>query len=84
MLVALPRPREAFRAVHEVTSLRPWNRHDREPPLLADGPIIGVPSRPSTAGELIAWFLANGYTLEQIRVMFPGLFLCASIRLTFN
>ena len=28
----------------------------------------------SSAGEIINWFMANGYTIQQIRVMFPGLF----------
>ena len=27
-----------------------------------------------SAGELIAWYLANGYTMQVIRAMFPDFF----------
>ena len=33
-----------------------------------------APDRPSSASTIILWFLANGYTMAQIRIMFPGLF----------
>jgi len=34
-----------------------------------------MPQRPLVAGAIIRWFLANGFTVAQIRAMFPGLFL---------
>jgi hypothetical protein len=33
-----------------------------------------APDRPSGPAEIIARLLANGYTIVQIRAMFPGLF----------
>jgi len=39
---------------------------------------FAAPDRPSSASTIIMWFLANGYTMAQIRIMFPGLFLRSS------
>ena len=38
------------------------------------------PARPAGAGAgaMIRWFLANGYSIAQIRQMFPGLFMVAA------
>jgi hypothetical protein len=33
-----------------------------------------APDRPSSVSAIIMWFIANGYTMAQIRIMFPGLF----------
>jgi hypothetical protein len=35
---------------------------------------FAAPDRPSSTSAIIIWFLANGYTMAQIRIMFPGLF----------
>ena len=35
---------------------------------------IGMPDRPSSAAEIIKRLLANGYTMLQIRTLFPALF----------
>jgi hypothetical protein len=35
---------------------------------------VSAPDRPSSTSTIIIWFLANGYTMAQIRIMFPGLF----------
>jgi hypothetical protein len=36
--------------------------------------ILGAPERPSGTGELINALLRAGYSMKQIRAMYPGLF----------
>ncbi len=36
--------------------------------------MIGTPERPSGIGELINALLHAGYSMKQIRAMYPGLF----------
>jgi hypothetical protein len=36
--------------------------------------VAGVSHQPSSAGEIINWYRANGYSMREIRAMFPGLF----------
>jgi hypothetical protein len=36
--------------------------------------VIGAPERPSGIGELINALLRAGYSMKQIRAMYPGLF----------
>jgi hypothetical protein len=32
------------------------------------------PERPSSTSEIIGWYLRNGFTMEQVRAMFPAFF----------
>jgi hypothetical protein len=34
---------------------------------------FAAPDLPSSTSAIIRWFLANGFTMAQIRIMFPGL-----------
>jgi hypothetical protein len=48
---------------------------DRAPPSNELRPArIAAPDQPSGPAEIISRLLANGYTIMQIRAMFPGLF----------
>ena len=58
---------------HEITRRMPVI--DRDTPSNGLRPVrFAAPDQPSGPAEIIARLLANGYTIVQIRAMFPGLF----------
>ena len=56
----------------EVCPVQNWHRHSQERETNASA--IGAPERPSGIGELINSLLRAGYSMTQIRAMYPGLF----------
>ena len=58
----------------EVSPVQNWHRHSQERE--NDASAIGAPERPSGIGELINSLLRAGYSMTQIRAMYPGLFSC--------
>jgi len=63
------------RSVLKGETVAHWHSHSHSTRRDRSGNRVAIPERPSSAGAIIRWFLANGYTMSQIRVMFPGLFL---------
>ena len=52
--------------------LHTWQHHSTQKENHAS--VIGAPERPSGIGELIIALLCAGYSMKQIRAMYPGLF----------
>jgi hypothetical protein len=55
-------------------SVEVWNGATAQHTQKNQAPRAGVSRQASSAGELINWYRANGYSMKQIRAIFPGLF----------
>ena len=55
----------------DLRGLHNWHHHAREENHASS---LGAPERPSGIGELINSLLRAGYSMKQIRAMYPGLF----------
>ena len=56
----------------DLRGLHNWQHHSAQKENHAS--ILGAPERPSGIGELINALLRAGYSMKQIRAMYPGLF----------
>lgn len=68
------RPGERIQKVLPRVALALWEEGGSQYTRTNEKPRFDVPDQPSSASEIIGWYLRNGYDMAQIRAMFPAFF----------
>jgi len=65
---------DRVRAVPSRVSFVVWEHGSDQQTCARERTVSGVSDEPSDAAEIIGWYLRNGYSMTQIRAMFPAFF----------